>query len=485
MLESLQWSYLKEIFFSVEHWSEKVNYYERATWIAVKGIPLHCWNFENKKRIAEIWGTFESLGENAFHSIDCETVTILLTTKQIKKIEDCLEIEVGDQLFTVRVSELGFSDSSGDCWKRDSKKVGDAEKMFSDSESISEESEKFSKEVVDNLDLAGTVMVDGDRRTSDVEQIALDSFWVDRQLNYYDLGVNDFSRVRGFEGELMSGASLQYKSIEFSQVNVSINGEVGNLGSLNSNKEMFAYNSNKSYGVDPIQNFSLNESKVGLEYSGVDPNQDIFIEAPTSMLPIEVFGEAIRTVPSCSKEPSYVDISLSGDSKKSKSKERETKVDSGICIHKAWTNSLNAQINEGAIIDSEIDKEDLVIGENDCDLSLELEDRKRKNCGAKKKKYGSMLDLQSRVISDKERKKRDKALRRRSLEDSFLENSELSGKSLSDSDIKAKVSSMVKEAKQVIDMGKLIGVSIVGNEDEVVQELIVIEYNNRVLAEKV
>ncbi|KAL4348304.1 hypothetical protein GQ457_17G012160 [Hibiscus cannabinus] len=322
--------------------------------------------------------------------------------------------------------------------------------MFSDSESISEEGEKFSKEVVDNLDLSGTVMVDGDRRTSDVEQIALDSFWADRQLNYCDLGVNDFSGVRGFEGELMRGASLQYKSIVFSQVNVSINGEVGNLGSLNSNKEMFASNSNKSSGVDPVQNFSLNESKVGLEYSGVDSNQDIFIEAPTSMLPIEVFDEAFRTAPSYSKEPSYVDISLLGDSKKSESKERETKVDSGICIHEAWKNSLNAQINEGAIIDSEIDKEDLVIGENDRDLSLELEDKKRKNRGAKKKKYGSM----------------DKALRRRSLEDSFVENLELSGKSLSDSDIKAKVSSMVKEAKQVIDMGKLIGVSIVGNEDE-------------------
>ncbi|KAL4290866.1 hypothetical protein GQ457_14G023900 [Hibiscus cannabinus] len=52
--------------------------------------------------------------------------------------------------------------------------------------------------------------------------------------------------------------------------------------------------------------------------------------------------------------------------------------------------------------------------------------------------------------SEVESKRRDKAMRRSKLGENVLEESELSGKSLSDSDIKQRVSSVVKEAKQVL-----------------------------------
>ncbi|KAL4375895.1 hypothetical protein GQ457_02G040260 [Hibiscus cannabinus] len=112
LLEDLNWSYLKEIFSKVTLWSEKMNYLERATWLEVRGIPILGWNYTNPKKIAELWGTFEFLGENANHTLDCERVTVLISTKQAKRIEEEIEMEIGGEIFVLSISELGFKDDS-------------------------------------------------------------------------------------------------------------------------------------------------------------------------------------------------------------------------------------------------------------------------------------------------------------------------------------------------------------------------------------
>ncbi|KAK8613478.1 hypothetical protein V6N13_101240 [Hibiscus sabdariffa] len=112
MLEDLDWSYLKEIFSDIKPWSETLSYRERETWLEVSGLPLHCWNGTTLKKISVLWGNFEAMGVNANHSRDCEKMTILISTKQVKKIEEVIEMEVGDKIFEVGVIELGFSDDS-------------------------------------------------------------------------------------------------------------------------------------------------------------------------------------------------------------------------------------------------------------------------------------------------------------------------------------------------------------------------------------
>ncbi|KAK8582692.1 hypothetical protein V6N13_069464 [Hibiscus sabdariffa] len=52
------------------------------------------------------------MGVNANHSRDCEKVTVLISTDQVKKIEEVVEIEVGDKIFEIGVVELGFSDDT-------------------------------------------------------------------------------------------------------------------------------------------------------------------------------------------------------------------------------------------------------------------------------------------------------------------------------------------------------------------------------------
>ncbi|KAL4377115.1 hypothetical protein GQ457_02G032860 [Hibiscus cannabinus] len=87
------------------------------------------------------------------------------------------------------------------------------------------------------------------------------------------------------------------------------------------------------------------------------------------------------------------------------------------------------------------------------------------------KKYGSLLDIQNKSISDKERRRRDKALKKRSWCKENLDRTELSGKSLSDTDINNRVSKIINEAKQVLKLGKKIGVNFLGEENDVINDL--------------
>ncbi|KAK8617679.1 hypothetical protein V6N13_080586 [Hibiscus sabdariffa] len=105
-MEKQQWSLLKEIFLEVCYWSETFKILDRTTWVEVVGIPLHCWNYLTFKRIAERWGSLVALGENLNQIQGCEKMTLLISTSQMKKIEEVMEIEVGNEVYSVRVFEI-------------------------------------------------------------------------------------------------------------------------------------------------------------------------------------------------------------------------------------------------------------------------------------------------------------------------------------------------------------------------------------------
>ncbi|KAK8585589.1 hypothetical protein V6N13_050566 [Hibiscus sabdariffa] len=96
MLEDVNWSYLKEIFSDVIPWSEKTSYSVRATWLEIRGLPLHCWNSVSLKKVADLWGVFEALGKNDKHSLDCEKATVLISTNQWKKEEKSCDESVSE-----------------------------------------------------------------------------------------------------------------------------------------------------------------------------------------------------------------------------------------------------------------------------------------------------------------------------------------------------------------------------------------------------
>ncbi|KAK8674989.1 hypothetical protein V6N13_033063 [Hibiscus sabdariffa] len=106
LMEMQQWSLLKEIFLEVCYWSEAFKIPDHTTWVEVVGIPLHCWNYLTFKRIAECWGSLVALGENLNQIQGCEKMALLISTSQMMKIEEVMEIEVGTEVYSVRVFEI-------------------------------------------------------------------------------------------------------------------------------------------------------------------------------------------------------------------------------------------------------------------------------------------------------------------------------------------------------------------------------------------
>ncbi|KAK8669320.1 hypothetical protein V6N13_106754 [Hibiscus sabdariffa] len=101
-----RWSYLLEIFTEVHPWSDSFKIPERVVWVELVGTPLHCWNHHTFKRIAEIWGELIFLGENASQLHGLEKMTMVLSTSHWERIETVFEIEMGENQFPVRISEI-------------------------------------------------------------------------------------------------------------------------------------------------------------------------------------------------------------------------------------------------------------------------------------------------------------------------------------------------------------------------------------------
>ncbi|KAK8655652.1 hypothetical protein V6N13_108224 [Hibiscus sabdariffa] len=140
MLEDLNWSYLKEIFATVEAWSENLIRTHRATWIEILGLRLHCWNEVTLQRIVDSLGVVEAFGENVNRRLDCEKVTVLILTDHAKRIDETIEIKIGNFTHEVSVVELGFKDISVDGVSWANKPVQQPKpKMESSSESSSEQ----------------------------------------------------------------------------------------------------------------------------------------------------------------------------------------------------------------------------------------------------------------------------------------------------------------------------------------------------------
>ncbi|KAK8975372.1 hypothetical protein V6N11_057466 [Hibiscus sabdariffa] len=93
-----------------------------------------------------------------------------------------------------------------------------------------------------------------------------------------------------------------------------------------------------------------------------------------------------------------------------------------------------------------------------------------------KKRYGSLWDIHDKALTDLERKKKVRACRKNKICKKSLEISELSGRSLSDSDLSSRWDILTKKARKTLKFGKKIGLQIVGNEEEVVEELMNLEF---------
>lgn len=118
MLKQKDWAYLKEFFTNIEPWSKKFKVTERAAWVEVSGIPLHCWNYQMFKRVAGLWGELLAMGDNLSMINNFEKIDILILIKQDDQLEEVIMLEVGNDSFLIRIEERGLVEETNENKKK-------------------------------------------------------------------------------------------------------------------------------------------------------------------------------------------------------------------------------------------------------------------------------------------------------------------------------------------------------------------------------
>ncbi|KAK8613649.1 hypothetical protein V6N13_101406 [Hibiscus sabdariffa] len=365
MLEDVNWSYLKEIFSDVIHWSEKMSYSERVTWLEIRGLPLHCWNSVSLKKIAALWGSFEALGENDNHSLDCEKATVLISANQVKRIEEVIEVEIGDKVFQIGIKEIGFNDGTPyplcNKWKKVEKVNEKTEESVSESKAETEKKDKAEvevdrswsgmKEEAQEAMLAGRDFINEGNREKETSM---------GKINFSEL-MGEVPKVETANGRLENTADT-------------INGEEKLADQKGGNNDYLVGSGNEE--MDGISDQELNNS-AGLE-AGPRKNS-------VSQSELELSGrEGTNPV----DHMGYDEEIVQGSNKQLP----EAK--------KKWADSLNEKLNTGKSWSRLSNGANTSEEELERDFFAELEEKKGKMRKKKTKKFGSLLEIQNNSISE-------------------------------------------------------------------------------------
>ncbi|KAL4367062.1 hypothetical protein GQ457_05G033920 [Hibiscus cannabinus] len=391
-------------------------------------------------------------GENANRKLDCERVMVLISTNHSQRIEETIIVEVGDEGFEVSVSELGFRDDTIDPLSKSGKAKIPVESTVSPSESSS----IFSSDQKQSMD-SGEEM-----RMDDVERDTLIGEHAGK-----DVGAGleqSIENLKGLLGEKEKSVSI---NLIFAPKSVGENEKYGNEGEA---QEL-------DMGLK-IRNWAavVSEDSKKRSEDGAGLIQE---QGPVVDVSMGLDGEK-------KLEPNSVEVAISsGDEDITMSRACVDVRDMGLLPNllatgsipemgkSSWAEEVDKRMNihyskedpDQGDLETDMDKNE---EESFRDFFPEMSPKKRpKNV----KRYGSLMDFQDKALTKWERKKRDKALKKNKLNKKDLLVSELSGRSLSDSDLATRWNAATKEARKVLKLGKRLGMEIIGDEQEVVKEI--------------
>ncbi|KAE8729357.1 hypothetical protein F3Y22_tig00003721pilonHSYRG00352 [Hibiscus syriacus] len=96
---------LAEWFSRVETWSESLVVESRRVWLVCEGIPFHAWNWDTFKNIATKWGKLIAIDNSCEFPSSFDRAKIQILTNAQGRIDELLELKVGDNLFKILVHE--------------------------------------------------------------------------------------------------------------------------------------------------------------------------------------------------------------------------------------------------------------------------------------------------------------------------------------------------------------------------------------------
>ncbi|KAL4303168.1 hypothetical protein GQ457_10G019730 [Hibiscus cannabinus] len=513
-LKEQNWSYLLEVFQEVEQWSETYRIPERITWLQIEGIPLHCWNQNTFEHIAKVWGSLVALGENANLSLNGEKVTLLISTSIKKTINEVMELEAGRDLFILRVKELGLNINSAFKIIDSKNNIGAGfSKLNEHEESTSgSSSEKTSETFPANMGNDGDIgkgenLIDESSSDSSSEKNVVSSpASVGKNVNLgEDDSINTSSmgspNVKDTEASRQVGeaCTLGYPKnfhLEAADYGCEDNtkGEIEGTRSKANREEIFlgknaavlenSKNNDNSYDFGET-NFHLGES----EMQGME-DMSLLCETPEQItLGIEMKDEAVvsktlkKVIEQVEVPAKLVEISNNyqefrapssdGLSMRAREDLRDMGLglqDKGIRVSGEENSSHSQGSNKDGCNQRSQDAVNFVNGEKNFELP-ELH-YLTKTSKKKERKFGSLSTIQDRFLSEAEKRKRihiKKRLKKKEIEETF---SELEGRSITGSDIEARRDFLLKEAIKTLDIDKKIGIEFIGEEQEVINDMI-------------
>ncbi|KAL4312316.1 hypothetical protein GQ457_01G010310 [Hibiscus cannabinus] len=411
ILEEQKWSLLEEVFIKIEYWFESLRTDIRITWVEIRGIPLHCWNYETFKRIVEGWGRLIAMGENGDMSKDGERVTLLISTDQIRRIEEVALIEVGKEEFNIWVFEIPVLHLH--C----SEKKTTPETMVARSE---------------------------EDESSSSSSVAIKS-WESKSRNCEHNDEIDLEDVNSVD---RAAVDMGKNNTEFIPITVN----------LDNSEEEKSLDGEKSFGGHQTATRALDISNS----VGPDSSRPSWADMVRKSITNNTELEAPNPVLDRIRE----DVESMGLGRQDSLFKERNEGNSEI-------KSPNEELGHNKEDEGEIHSEEISETEEREENFESPENRNsRKIQKRKERRFGSLFELQDKVLSELERRKRDRVLKRIKKKGKENEKPELEGCSVTDLDLQERRRILLREAKKTLATGSLCGIEIRGDVNEAVEELI-------------
>ncbi|KAK8571187.1 hypothetical protein V6N13_025742 [Hibiscus sabdariffa] len=389
---------LKKWFKNVKKWSEELSDCNRRAWVSCQGIPIHAWNEETIENIASLWGDLISVDERTVKPSSFYRAYFQILTNYSDHINETIELNVASKVFKVRVCEFEPVFTPNSVWcadeeESDSFTLDDAfekQKLNAEFEGQGDESVESSTE---NLEVENEGEGEQSPRT-DVAHLEATTVLSVKVLcqdeGVTNVTLNESERQLDLEGRSTDIVARE-KVADFAREDsedpsaVIKGSESIPLVKAATSLDRLDLSSNGKESTHPTEALLVNNMIIG-EVS--PPINLVTVDSAKDAQNINTVNFQEQNDVGIAMVVRIVDENLDFDSFPVEEDVRSLELGK----HVAWADKVDREnsVNSASV------------------LFPEMQDFHRRIS----KKYASMLDLQDKAISGKERKRRDRAIKR-------------------------------------------------------------------------
>ncbi|KAL4369308.1 hypothetical protein GQ457_05G035930 [Hibiscus cannabinus] len=445
------WDWLSEFFSDLRRWHKEFTPENRVTWVEVLGVPLHAWNNFTFNNILNRWGELLFIEDEHLVGKDFSSKRAKILTNHMELIQDSMSLNCDGDFFKVWVRELISPVSLAQ--DLTNSKEGFLESGYNSEEIYSKSESTFVENSSTHLQQnSGDVVF---APTGEVETV------VAVEVSRCEKAGALVPDALCPEVELLNGVGRFNQSM---QGNVAINLACFEKVGRDSDFKDFHVLSNShaikkgdflGYLLQPV----IDAQCLGVVDSTQAPLQCV---EPHNLNNVDILGSieiAARTELSSHAVEGGGSLNVGAEDFLS---EVEMAPNNGKGL--SWAESVDLLNNPSSFKDEVVNRNRLVESEEESFLPELVKFRG-------KKKYASLLDLQDEVRSIKEKRKRDRAIKKSKKLGKENSSFDSSRHSPPESDI-IQNQRILKSAKKAMEIGNKVGIQFIGDEEEILEDFV-------------